>query len=126
MVGHEQSRDDLALHNMFFHDLCHVGFCTDPIPHSLGIDHHTGAQLAMVKAAGFIGAYQTFEIQPLCFALEMRVKFFRAQICATAARVVLGTLVRTDENVSLKWWHTVGCYTGMVRVFSRSINSVTS
>jgi hypothetical protein len=32
----------------------------------------------MVQATGFIGANQTFEIQPFGFTLEMRVKFFRA------------------------------------------------
>jgi hypothetical protein len=61
----------------------------------------------MVQATGFIGANQTFEIQSLCFALEMRVKFFRAQVGATTARVVFGTLVRTNEDVPLKWRHIV-------------------
>lgn len=78
MVRHEQSGDDLALQNMPFHDLCDVGFCTDPVPHALRINNHAGTQLAMVKAAGFIGADKTFEIQPFCLALEMRVKIFRA------------------------------------------------
>jgi hypothetical protein len=30
----------------------------------------------MIQAAGFVGANQTFEIQSLCLALEMGVKFF--------------------------------------------------
>ena len=92
---------------MPFHDLCDVGLRADPIPHSLWIDHDARTQLAVVQAAGFIGANKAFEIQPFCLTLEMRVKFFRAQACATPARVVFGTLVRTDKDVPLKGWHTV-------------------
>ncbi len=107
MVGHEQSGDDLSVQNMPFHDLCDVGFCPDPVPYSFRIDHYTRAQIAMIQAAGFVGANKTFEIQSLCLALEMRVKFFRSQVRTTAARIVFGTLVRTDEDVPLKRWHMV-------------------
>jgi hypothetical protein len=107
MVGHEQSSDDLSLQNMPFQDLCHVGFCSDPVPHSFRVDHHTGTQIAMVQAAGFIGAHKTLEIQSLCFAFKMCVKFLRSQVRTTAARIVLGTLIGTDEDVPLKRWHMV-------------------
>lgn len=126
MIGHEQSGYDFPLHDMPFHDLCDVCFCADPVPHSLGIDHHTGAEFAMVQAAGLIGTNETFDIQSLGFALEMCVKFFRAQICATTTRIVLRTLVGTHKDMSLKRWHKTADYTGMVRVLSRSIRSVTS
>lgn len=102
MVGHEQSGNNLAFQDMPLHNFCHVGLSSDPVPHSLRIDHHTGTQLAMVEAAGFISANKTFEIQPLRFILEVRMKFFRTQVCTTAARIVFLTLIRTDEDVSLK------------------------
>ena len=80
----------------------------------------------MVETTGLVGSDDPFEIQPLCFALEVRMKFVRTQVRTTAARVVFGTLVGADEDVSLEWWHMVSRYTGMVSVLSRSISSVTS
>ena len=108
MVRHEQAGDDLAVQDVPFHDLRDIGFGADPVPDSFGIDHDTGAQLAMVEAAGFIRADEPFEIQPLRFSLEMGVKPFRAQIGATAARVVFRALVRADEDMPLEWWHAIG------------------
>ena len=108
MVGHEQAGDDLTVQDVPFHDLRDIGLCADPVPYSFRIDHDTRTELAMVEAAGFIGADQAFEIQPLRFTLEVCVKLFRAQIRTTTAWVVFRTLVRTDEDVPLKWWHAVG------------------
>lgn len=105
MIGHKQSGYDFPLHDMPLHNLCNIGFCADPVPHSFGIDDHTGAEFAMVEAAGLIGTNETFKIQSLGFILEVRMKFFRAQICATTARIVFRTLVGADEDMSLKRWH---------------------
>ncbi len=126
MIGHEQSCDDLALHDVSFHDLRHIGFCADPIPHTFGIDHDAGSEFAMVKATSLIRADHPFEIQSLGFALKMGVQFFRAEFGTAPSWIVVGALVCTDEDMSLKRWHDIRGYAGMVMVVNRSRRSVTS
>jgi hypothetical protein len=90
---------------MPFHDLGDIRLCADPIPDSFGIDHHAGTEVAMVQAAGLIGANKALEIESFGFTLEMGMKFFCTQIRATAPWVVLRTLVGADKDVSLKGRH---------------------
>ena len=106
MIGHEQSGHDLAFEHMPFHDFCDVGFGADPYHTAFRIDHHAWTQLAMVEAPGFIGANKTFQIQPFRFVLKMGMELFRSQVCTTATGVVLRTLICTDKDMALKWWHT--------------------
>lgn len=61
----------------------------------------------MVQATGLIGANKALEIESFGFTLEMSMKFFCPQVRATAPWVILRTLVRADENVSLERWHMV-------------------
>ncbi len=76
MVGHEQSANDFAFQHVPLQDLCDIVFRTDPVPHSFRIDDHTGTQIAMVQTAGFVGANDTLQVEPLGFALEVCVKLF--------------------------------------------------
>ena len=60
MVRHKQPGDDLTLHDMAFHDLCHISFCADPVPDPFRVNDHAGSQFAMVQAAGLIRAHKPF------------------------------------------------------------------
>ena len=102
MVRHEQSSDDFAVQHVPLHDLGDIVLCTDPVPHAFRIDDDTWAEVTMIEATGFVCSDTPFEIYPLCFALEVCMKFFRTQVRATAAWIVFGTLIRTDEDMSLK------------------------
>jgi hypothetical protein len=59
----------------------------------------------MVQATGLIGTNKAFEIESFGLALEMGMKFFCAQVRATAPRIVFRTLIRAHENMSLERWH---------------------
>lgn len=109
MVRHEQAGDDLALDDMPFHDLGHIGFRAYPVPDPFRIDDDARPHFAMVEASGLVGADSSFEIQPLGFALEMGVELFRTQIGTAAARIVLGTLVGANKDMTLKWRHGQLC-----------------
>lgn len=80
----------------------------------------------MIQTARLIGPDQTLKVEPLGFALEVSVKFLRAKIGAAASRIILWALVGTHENMSLKRWHRGDRHTGIVKVLSLSISTVTS
>lgn len=105
MVRHEQSGDNLALDDMPFHDLGHIGFRAHPVPDPIRVDDDAGPHFAMVEASGLVGADGPFEIQPFGFTLEMGVELFGAQVRAAAARIILGALVGADKDMTLEWWH---------------------
>ena len=99
MVRHEQSGDDLAIQNMPFHDLCDVGFRTDPVPYSLRIDHDARTQLAMVQTAGLIGSNRAFDSQPLHLFFKEGMQSLRSLIGTAPARVAFRSLIDTDKNM---------------------------
>ena len=105
MVWHEQSCDDLSLHDVPLHDLRHISFCAYPIPHAFGVDDDAGPKFAMVKAPGFIGTNEPLEIQSLRLALEMGMQLFRAELGTAPSWIVIGPFVRADKYMTLKWWH---------------------
>lgn len=90
---------------MPFHDLCDIGFSADPVPYSLRIDHHAGAEVTMVEAAGLISTDNVLEIKSLSFTFEVRVKFLRPKFCTTTAWIILWALVGADKDMSLKCRH---------------------
>lgn len=109
MVRHEQSGDNLALDDMPFHDLGHIGFRPHPVPDAFRVDDDAGPHLAMVEASSLVGADGPFEIQPFGLTLEMGVELLGAQVRATAARIILGALVGADKDMTLEWWHRQSC-----------------
>jgi hypothetical protein len=54
----------------------------------------------VIEAPSLIGAYDVFQVQPLCFLFEVRVKRFRSKLRAAPTWVVGAPLVCTDENMS--------------------------
>ena len=59
MLRHKQPGDNLAVQNMLFHDLRHIGFGPDPIPYAFGINYHAGPEVTVIEAAGLVGTYNT-------------------------------------------------------------------
>jgi len=100
VIGHDETGHNLALDDMALHDFRHVTFGFDLIPHAFGIDHDTRSLGTMIEAPGLIGAYDVFQVQPLCFLLEVRVKRFRSKLRAASTWIVGAPLVCTDENMS--------------------------
>jgi hypothetical protein len=100
MIGHDETGHDLALDDMALHDFRHIGFRFDLIPHAFWIDHHARPFSTMIKAPGFIGADDVFQIQPLRFLLEVSVERLRSKLGATSTGIVGAPLIRTDEDVA--------------------------
>jgi hypothetical protein len=80
VIGHDETGHDLALDDVALHNFRHVTFGFDLIPHAFWVDHNTRSLGTMIEAPGFIGAYDVFQVQPLCFLLEVRVKRFRSKL----------------------------------------------
>jgi hypothetical protein len=100
VIGHDETGHDLAFDDMALHDLRHVGFGFDLIPHAFGIDHDAGPFGTMIEAPGFIGAYDVFQVQPLRFLLEAGVERLRSKLGATPSGIIGAPLVCTDENMT--------------------------
>src|ERR1700686_2834067 len=83
-------------------DLADVGHPDPAVPDALGVDDHRASLLAVVEAAGFVGADRIAEaalVQRILEGLEQR---FAALLRARAARVVGAAVVQADEDVLLK------------------------
>lgn len=102
MVRHDQTRHHFALDHMTFHDFDHIVFRFDRVPDSLGINDDAGALRAVIETAGFIGAHDVLEVEALGFLFKSGVQVFRAEMGATAARIVRAALVCADKNMSFE------------------------
>lgn len=100
MIGHDETRYDLAFDDVALHDFRHVGFGFDLIPHAFGIDHDARPLGTMIETPGFVGAYDVFQVQPLGFLLEAGVERLRAELGATSTGIVGAPLVCADENMT--------------------------
>jgi hypothetical protein len=108
VAGHQQPIHDFAVHDMSLHDLSDVGFRTNPVPDSLGVDHNTGSVLAVIQTPGFIRAHAPPQSEPFHLLLKKGVQALGSLVRAAAPRIALWPLVLADENVMLKCGHRLG------------------
>jgi hypothetical protein len=69
----------------------------------------------MIEAPRFIGTYDVFQVQPLCFLLKARMERLRSKLGATPAGIVGAPLVCTDENMTGECgheWFLLGLHRG--------------
>ena len=105
MTRHQETLDDLALHDVALHDLGHVGFRAHPVPDALWVDHDARSVLAMVQASGFVGPHGALQPEPVYLLLKESLEPLGYVVGAAPAWVPLGPLVDTDENVMLEAGH---------------------
>jgi len=125
MVRHHQAGHDFALEDVAFHDLGDVSVRFHLIPHAFRIDHDARAHGAMIETAGFVRPDDSFQIEPFRLLFEPGMQGFGAEFRTAAARIVGASLVGADEDMACKAGHD-RCYVGIVAVFNRSINRLTS
>jgi hypothetical protein len=94
-----------SMQKMLGDDLIHVLEFDEAVPDCLGIDDDYGAMLALVEAAGLVGANQVLKAGILYSVLEGGFELFAALGKATRARRVLVALVGANEEMVLKFRH---------------------
>ncbi len=107
LAGQPESFHRLSLPQMFADYLIHIFFSMAAIPYPLGVDHHTGAQLTAIQAAGAI--YACFaDTGFLHFSFHVIAQFIRVFISAAAALMAGLAFVGAAEDVAFKK-HAKGC-----------------
>jgi hypothetical protein len=104
LIGLEQAVDDLATDEVLVDDLGDVGDRHVAVPDLFGIDDDADAVLALVEAAGVIGADDLGDAPLLELGLELVADLDAALGLATALGVIRGSLVDADEDVATKTW----------------------
>jgi hypothetical protein len=104
-AGEAQAFHRAAVDEVFGDDFAHVLKLDEAIPDGLGIDHHRGAVLALIEAAGLVGADEMLEASVFDGVFECGFELLTAMRKAAWARRGLVALVRTDKDVVLKFRH---------------------
>ncbi len=106
-VGEAEALDGTIVEEVFGNDLLDVTRVYVPVPDGLGIDDDDGAVLALVEAAGFVGADVVLEAGFLDGVLERCFKLFAALVKATGTGSGFVALVGADEDVVVEFWQSV-------------------
>ena len=101
--GEAQTLDGAAMDEMFGHNFVHIFELHKAIPDGLGIDHDDGPVLALVEAAGLVGADEMLEARIFDGVLESGLELFAATGKAARTGGVLVALVGADKKVMLKF-----------------------
>ena len=103
--------------NVRFDNFIHVGQTDSAIPDRLGIDHEVRSVLALVQAAGLVGAHSALQPALGQFLLEQLLQLCPRGGIATSAWMAWRALVSADENMALEFrhmnivqeWQRIGC-----------------
>jgi hypothetical protein len=104
-VSEAKPFDRHATDQMTLDDLGDVGFRDAAVPHGVGIHDDRRTVLALIEAAGFIGAHAPLQLAIDEGLFESLLQPVAGVGIARAARVAGLTLVVADEDVSLEWGH---------------------
>jgi hypothetical protein len=104
-AGEAQTLHGATMDEVFGDNFFYIFKLDKAIPNGLGIDHHRGAVLALVEAAGLVGADKMLEASIFDGVLESGFKLFAATRKAARTRRGLVALVGADEDVVLKFRH---------------------
>ena len=102
MVGHEQARHHLAIHDVPLHNFRHIGIGLYAVPDTFRVNHHAGTESAMIEAAGLVRAHDVLEVETLGFLFETGMNRLGSEFGAASAWVIRASLIDTDENMSLE------------------------
>ncbi len=90
---------------MFSDDLLDVFEVDEAVPDCLRIDDDDGTVLALVEAAGLVGADMVLEAGFFNGVFEGGFEFFAATGKATGAGGAFVAFIGADEDVAVKFWH---------------------
>ena len=107
-IGQAQARHRAAIHQVLADDLGDVFDVHEAVPDGLGIDDDGGAMLALVEAAGLVGADLVLQAGLLDGVLEGGFELLAAPRAAAWTRGALVALVGADEDVVLELWQRDG------------------
>jgi hypothetical protein len=99
VVGDEEVFEDAPVYDGFLDNAGNVGDLHAAVPDGLRIDDDRRAELALVEAAGGVGANLRLEIAALELLLEGAPQLLVAVRIATAPAAVFVALVDSDEDV---------------------------
>jgi hypothetical protein len=103
-VGDAQAFYRFAIHNVRFDDFVDVVGAHAAIKNAFRIDSDSRAELALIKAAGLIGAHE-LDTAPRKFHFEETLQFALSSGIAATARVTGLTLIYANKNVFPELWH---------------------
>lgn len=106
-IGHSQTFDGLAAHQMLSHNLLGVFRLHAAVPHSFGIHHDRGSVLALVQATGLVDAHKACKSRGLCRLLQCDMHFIASAVCARGARRTIRTGICTDKDMMFEDWQFV-------------------
>ena len=104
-----QALDRPPSEDVGLHDLVNVLQRDVAVPDGVGINHDGGAVFALVEASRLVGADGGAGSGLGQADLEGSVKVAGGGTIATAARMIVGTLVAADEDVPDELWHENLC-----------------
>ena len=90
------------MHQMLAHDFSHILWLDEPIPDRIRIHDHRRSVLALVQAAGLVGAHATFEACFFDFVLEGAVQLAFAVRGTRRPGAPRFAMVGADKDVPLK------------------------
>jgi hypothetical protein len=104
-AGKSKPLHGTAMDEVFIDDFIDIFEPDEAVPDCLGIDHNGWAVLALVEAAGLVGADEVLEASVLDCVLEGRFELLASlrETAGTGRGFV--TLVGADEEMVLKFWH---------------------
>jgi hypothetical protein len=106
-VGEAEALDGTIVEEVFGDDLVDVAGMDVAVPDGFGIDDDDGAVLALVEAAGFVGADVVLESGFLDGVLERCFKLFAALGKAAGTCGGFVALVGADEDVVVEFWQSL-------------------
>jgi hypothetical protein len=107
-IGQAQARHGAAVQEVLADDLGDVLDVHEAVPDGLGIDDNDGAVLALVEAAGLVGADLVLQTGRLDGVLEGGFELLASPWAAAWTRGALVALVGADEEVVLELWQGGG------------------
>ncbi len=112
-VGEAEALDGTAVEDVFGDDLVYVFDVDEAVPDGLGVDDDGGAVLALVEAAGFVGADGVLEAGVFDGVFEGGFELFAAAGAATGTGGGAVALVGADEDVVVKLRHVLEILWGL-------------
>lgn len=104
-IGKNQSFNRFTAEDMAIDDFLNIGSCHASIPHSVRIDHHIGAVLALVETSGLIGTNSMLQSAFCQLLFEDPLQLALAGGITAAARMSLRALINADKNMFVEFRH---------------------
>ena len=105
LVFQPESFHRTSSHDVGFNNLVYIIRRDSSIPDCFRINHNVWPMLALIEAAGVIGANSALQSPLGEFLLESCVQFGTSAGIAAAARMVLRPHIAADKNVAFEFRH---------------------